>query len=525
MCYVTVKDTEWTYPDRLDYASAGDKLILHSVRNSYAAGQVLLAGVPADAPVTVTVSGGISSFTLEKYELVAVMLEDNPHMTAENSTAFMPVRKAPYRLYDCAKPLGETLSPDSGTAGLYLAFVIPDDATPGTYTGVVTISVAGNAVEIPVSLTVYAATVPNVGKLKIINGFHRNFETYHGIANGSPEANRLEGEYLDLLRRARQNMMYVGGEAVTSRPDENGCGDYAFDFSALETNVKRYMAHGMEYFNMSSVGGRRSWHESTILVAGMPAMSYEAFRYLAAYLPALQKFLEEKGWIDRFYIGVSDEPNDANATEFRALCGIVRKLAPKLRLLDALSFTPVWGALDVWVPLNSEYERHKKEFDAMRLGGSEVWIYVCCGPRGYGYINRFMDYPLLSTRYLFWGNYKYNLTGYLHWAANCYQPGQNPFEQNCPEHRNADAVTILPPGDTHIIYPGKGAPWMSLRLEAQRASAEDYELFCAIAEHDKAKADEICAIGFRAFNDVEYDVNKFEQTRIALYRAASEIEL
>lgn len=198
MCYVTVKDTEWTYPDRLDYASAGDKLILHSVRNSYAAGQVLLAGVPADAPVTVTVSGGISSFTLEKYELVAVMLEDNPHMTAENSTAFMPVRKAPYRLYDCAKPLGETLSPDSGTAGLYLAFVIPDDATPGTYTGVVTISVAGNAVEIPVSLTVYAATVPNVGKLKIINGFHRNFETYHGIANGSPEANRLEGEYLDL---------------------------------------------------------------------------------------------------------------------------------------------------------------------------------------------------------------------------------------------------------------------------------------------------------------------------------------
>ena len=318
-------------------------------------------------------------------------------------------------------------------------------------------------------------------------------------------------------------MMYIGGVRVLSRPDENGNGEYSFDFSPLEANVKHYLSAGMKYFNMSSVGHRRSWSESTILVSGMPAMSFEAFRYLSAYLPALQKFLDEKGWTDMFYMGVSDEPNNANATEFRALCGLVHKFAPRIRLIDALSFVPVFGALDVWVPLNSEYENHKKEFDSMRLDGSEIWMYVCCGPRGNGYINRFMDYPLLSTRYMFWGNYKYNLTGYLHWAANCYQPGQDPFEQNCPHHKNADSETTLPPGDTHIIYPGKGEPWMSMRLEAQRSSAEDYELFCSVAEHDKAKADGICAMGFKAFNDVEYDVFKFEQARIALLQAASEI--
>ena len=48
------------------------------------------------------------------------------------------------------------------------------------------------------------------------------------------------------------------------------------------------------------------------------------------------------------------------------------------------------------------------------------------------------------------GNYKYNLTGYLHWAATVIS-GQNP--QKTVEHRNADAVTILPPGDTHITVP------------------------------------------------------------------------
>lgn len=525
MRYITVKDTEWTYPDRLTYASSSDKLTLHSARGSYAAGQLLLTDLPADAPVSVEVTGNAAAFTLEKYELVSVMVEANQGMNPENSTEHTPVRQAPYRLYDCAKPLGETLSPENGTAGLYLAFVIPDDATPGRYDGTVKITAAGETAEIPVNLTVYKAVVPSEGRLKIIQGFWRNFEIYHGIPNNSPEADALEAKYLDMLRRARQNMMYVGGVRGLTAPDENGEGKYTFDFSPLENNVKRYMAHGMKYFNMSSVGFRKSWHESTIIVSGKyPAMSYEAFRFLADYLPALQSFLEKKGWIDRFYIGISDEPNHANATEFRALCGLVRKLAPKIRLIDALSFVPVYGALDVWVPLNSEYENHKKEFDSMRIDGSEIWMYVCCGPRGEGYINRFMDYPLLSTRYLYWGNYKYNLTGYLHWAANCYQPGQNPFEQNCPHHRNADSETILPPGDTHIIYPGKGEPWMSLRLEAQRASAEDYELLCKIADCDRAKADAICAMGFRKFNDVEYDVDRFEQARIALLEAASEIE-
>ena len=36
---------------------------------------------------------------------------------------------------------------------------------------------------------------------------------------------------------------------------------------------------------------------------------------------------------------------------------------------------------------------------------------------------------------------------------------------------------LLPAGDAHIVYPGKdGRPWRSMRFEAQRAGAEDYEL-------------------------------------------------
>jgi hypothetical protein len=239
------------------------------------------------------------------------------------------------------------------------------------------------------------------------------------------------------------------------------------------------------------------------------------------YLPALQKVLDDHGWTDRFVMGVADEPNDANCTEFRALCGLIHRIVPRIKLCDAMSYGNLHGALDVWVPLNAEYDKHRAELETLRQGGSEIWHYVCCGPRSRGYINRFMDYPLLSTHYLHWGNYKYDLTGFLHWAANAYQPGQDPFTLNCPEHHNTDAVCYLPAGDTHITYPGKGEPWMSIRLEAERESIEDYELLKKLAETDKPLADEICETVFHSFKEVEYDVSRFTATKRRLLESLS----
>lgn len=521
MKMTTVKATEWTYPDRFEYRSGADRADIFGARSSYAEIQLVFSGVPEGASISAKASGAIAAFDVEWYELVPVFVEANANLPEndESRDEWIPSRAAPYWLYDCVKPLGAHLTPKDGGAALYAALKIPQDAVPGVYEGTYDITVAGETFAVPVMLTVYAARIPEAEHLKIINGYSRAaVQKFHNTEIGTPAFHALDEKYLRLLRRMRQNMLYVGGVRQTG-PDESG--HYQFDFSALKQDVEFFRSLGYKYFNMSSVGGRRSWAESTILVAGHPSMSYEAYCYLADYLPALQAFLDEQGWTDCFYMGVSDEPNDANATEFRALCGLIRKLAPRIRLIDALSYTAVHGALDVWVPLNASYEEHRAEFESFRHGDDEIWHYVCCGPRDKKYINRFMDYPLLSTEYLFWGNYKYNLAGYLHWASNCYQPGQNPFLQNCPEHHNADAVCILPPGDTHILYPGDGEPWMSMQLEAQRRSAEEYELLRMLAEHDKARADEICAKGFRSFRDVEYDPNRFEAIRRELLAACS----
>jgi hypothetical protein len=261
-----------------------------------------------------------------------------------------------------------------------------------------------------------------------------------------------------------------------------------------------------------------------ICLTGQDALSSEGRNFLSQYIPALRNFLSEKGWLDRFFLGVADEPNDANALEFKELANLIRSYAPEIKLYNALSYNDkVHGALDIWIPLNKSYQENKAKLDSYRENGSEIWQYVCCGPRADGFMNRFTDYPLICSRYQFWGNYKYDLSGYLHWAAVFYQPGQDPWVQSCPHHVNADSECTLPAGDTHLLYPGDGHPYISMRLEQHREGLEDYEILKYIGDRNKALADGLCERSFKSFNKVEFDMNKFRESLRALYRAAEEL--
>ena len=73
------------------------------------------------------------------------------------------------------------------------------------------------------------------------------------------------------------------------------------------------------------------------------------------------------------------------------------------------------------------------------------------------------------------------------------------------------------------MYPGQSGPWMSVRLENQRAGTEEYEMLRAVAAADRTLADSLCARVFRSFRDVAYDALVFRETRNALVRAVERI--
>lgn len=506
MRYTCVDPSEFLYPDITDYRSGTAEISVLVARGSYANAQILLWGVK-DEEITVHCEG----WNPDIYEMVAIPVEQNFNLNEENMAPHMPERVAPYDVYDCLKPTDGTVKVgENGVCAVYFSQKIEEDAA----VGVTKASVVIGTSEIPVTLEVSSAIVPGES-LAMLQGYVRgNVVKHHRVAYGSAEFDALDTAYLKQLRRMRQNMLYCPWPSATAL----GNNKYDFSFDEMEAFMAKAISLGYTKFNFG-LGFRRHWEEPTILINGMDSMSFECYCYLAQMLPALVKFLKEHDWLDKLILGIADEPNEANAKDYRALCALVRKFAPELKLLDAMSFGPVHGAIDIWIPLNSEYQQHRDEIETFRTYGDEIWYYDCCIPRGYDFINRFLDYPLLATRYHFWASYLYNLTGYLHWAANFWQPEQDPFVQSCPIHRNANQVNLLPPGDTHIMYPGTDGPWMSVRLENYRASAEEYELLQALAKKDRAKADAICASVCRAFNDVDYDPRHFRAAQHALIRA------
>lgn len=509
MKYQVVPSYVWTYPDVTDYPEGKQKAEMLALRQGFCAFQVQFSNICGDE-IALSLEGLFG----ELYRLLAIPVESCPGI--ETPLPHFPERKAPFKVNDCLIPMenGEKIKVEEESVTLYVCVKVDKDAE-GILKGSVVARDRESEARVPVEIEVSKACLPEE-RLNMVMGFNPwDIKALHD-PESVEEFRAIEKQYFSLLRRQHQNMIYVRWPW-----EKYEDGKWSFDFRHFNRYVKTAMEMGFKKFLVEGVGFRRAWDAPDILHRGIDLLSREGYEYLRQYLTALRENLIENGWLsgDLFMLGICDEPNDVNALSYRAVASVARKYIPEIKLYDATSGAPIYGALDIWVPRADEYEANREVFDSYREAGDEVWHYVCLYPREGGYINRFMDIPLLSTRYLFWGNYKYGLTGYLHWTVNAYQNGCNPFEVSCPRHVNAGNESILPPGDDKLIYPGKKEGWMSMRLENHRESAEEYSMLVTVAEKDKALADAICDSVFESFHSVEFDAEKFESARRKLIRA------
>jgi hypothetical protein len=174
--------------------------------------------------------------------------------------------------------------------------------------------------------------------------------------------------------------------------------------------------------------------------------------------------------------------------------------------------------LDVWVPqldyMNRDYEFYNKQHES----GKEIWFYTCLNPK-FEYVNRFIELPLLRTRYMHWVNYKYNIPGYLHWGLNYWNEG-NPFgEQTGIQYEGGN---ILPGGDSWIIYPKDGKLFSSIRYDAMRDGIVDYELFRMLEKKNPAMAKDIIDKVIFTFERYDNNIEAFRLNRRHLMELLSE---
>ena len=254
--------------------------------------------------------------------------------------------------------------------------------------------------------------------------------------------------------------------------------------------------------------------ENGIRFVKLPVEDSRTQNFLNQFLPALKDHLEKKGWLDRYTQHIADEPNAANAASYGEISKYIRKYMPGVRLLDAvLTSKELAGTIDIWVPVLDVLHRDYDFYQQLQKDGKEIWFYTCVGPRG-NYANRFIEQPLIQTRFLHWINYKYNVTGYLHWGLNYWVPDQLDANQSRDRGR-------LPAGDNCIIYPGYKKLYSSIRFEAMREGIDDYQLLKMLDAKNPDRAKSFANNVILGFNNYDNSIRYFRDIRKQLLEELS----
>ena len=434
--------------------------------------------------------------------------EQNPHVA----------RRAPFRVYDAMEPIRERCQITGATAALRLHVPVPLRVRPGTREYNVVIQAGRTHCEFAFTMRVHRPIILPAGRdsFPYTNWFSLDLmANRHGLKPWGDAHWRIIRRYAELMAHARQNTFLIPLGVVFSRER----GEFVLDRARLRRIVKLFTDAGLHYIEGGHVAGRTDgeWGATTFDVTGtqVRATSVEGNALLSQIGRQLIEEMDRQRWHKRWIQHVTDEPTETNATDYRILVGMVRRHMSGLPILDATEDPEMAGSVDIWCPQAQEYQKHREQFEQARAAGDRVWFYTCCFPGG-PWLNRLLDEELLRPALFGWGAALFDLQGFLHWGLNHYKSFQDPFEQSVVAHGGSN---FLPPGDTHIVYPGQGEPWSSLRLEAQREGIEDYELLQQLKQRDPEQAQAIIRKVIRGFDQYTKKAQTLRNARRTVLQA------
>ena len=433
--------------------------------------------------------------------------------------AFFPDPLAPDVVFDVCGP---RMPP---TRSIWVRIRVPREAAAGIYDAVITVFVGRqkfNAENQPESigfeksaairfrLRVWDFDMPERSRLLMTNWFWpAELASWYKVRAGTPAYWHLIELAADDMAAHRQNViltpLFGGGENEDVNPQLVGIRrrgrKYAFDFRQLDRWFNMFLKRGFVLFEGQHLAGasRKPVAIQVVSPSGRKQVvdfgdardpKYEEF--FAQFFAALWSHLGKRGWRDHFVQHVSDEPNLSQLKRFRRLANLVRRAAPGMRFMDALSDPEFADVTDIPVPLESSYDRVLAK---SKRTAEDIWVYYCCGPCG-RWPNRFIEYPLIRVRIFAWICFQKRIPGFLHWGYNYWsairKKVHNPWDDpSTHRHPAGDPCVIYPPRDERMP---RDRIYGSIRWEIIRKAMEDHEYLCMtreLAESGNAEARDI----------------------------------
>lgn len=511
---------DWLYADSRT-ADTPALAELDAPANGIADLNVLVDGIEPGHPLEIAFPG--SGAGGEVYRLRAVPVTRNTGLNGflEMNGQVNPyvTRRAPFSVFDVLEPLPSRSVAEPKATEAFLLRLSCSAQGIGEKTLKVVVRQGGKTVERRVTLRVHKTMLPAVGResFKFTNWFSLpNMAERHGLKMWSEAHWTMFERYLACAVRARQNMLLVPREMIFEKGKD---GVVVFTRERFERMLKICDRVGIWYLEGPHLAGfTNGWsspnfHPQFSTNITTSAAGEAELRHLAGIIA---EAIGTYGLRDRWYQHVADEPSSNNAGEYVKTARIVRSCMPGVKVTDAVEQPGFEEVVDAPCPKVDMFERHRAVFAAAH---AKPWVYTCCVPGG-KWMNRLLDGELLKPVLIPWVCTFEGADGFLHWGGNHYMRGQDPFRETFPAKWNgANGGNSIPPGDTHVIYPGTDGPWPSVRLEATRSGMEDADLLLMLRTKDRAKADELVRRMARGFGDYSTDTRLYRQVRREILEA------
>jgi hypothetical protein len=450
----------------------------------------------------------------------------------------------------------DTIVPAGESRGLWLTFVVPEDAVPGMYDAQLTVKSSAGEKSLPIQLEVYDFTIPATGlrglpymRMDKIAGEERPEVTdrhlrtlvtnmvEHGMRVLTPGAGEMmrwsfspQGEFKGF--KAEHLEVSDDGKVMLDATQFNWvieqCDKFAKPFELTYMVPAGVLVNDWGKFRRTLPG--RFADKPTI-----PPTEEKVSKswYSAEMYELAERYLNRRKMTDRVVIKVADEPQGFDHWYDNACWAIRKTNLPIMTAFNNISWKDaergLGSQLKLWQPL---YMLHSQEFlDRARASGAQVSWYNCGPPP-----QTSVGAPRAALRSYLWQAAKAKLDVIAWWGIQCW-PTQHDVWENRYSHWNS---VMYPPHPTKgaITVPGRGnvdnGVLDSIRWELIRDGMDDAayviklrELIAAAEKSGHAEAaaqaqatiDDIWSNVFPTLNDYQPPYDKIVECRDRVARA------
>jgi Domain of unknown function (DUF4091) len=379
---------------------------------------------------------------------------------------------------------------------LWIEVYVPENALPGEYEGSIDIS-RGATVEsvVPVHLTVWAFTLPSTSTLPSSFGFNGTTALKQHLGRYTSDEDLYSITRL-YAKAALLHRISIHGGSMIPPKFQFADGRLHIDWGPYDAEVGPFLNGGILR------DGPLHGAQATSVELRTPA-AFDSEEQRSAYLAEWLNHFRKRGWADRLFLYLWDEPKPADYQQVVKKGQASLAAGSGIRDLVTAPFSSLLEpVVQIWVPLINCLEK-KPGFDdycadsppldsynRQREQGKSVWFYQSCASHGCNIQggDYFKDWPSYmvdvqgpANRVMQWVAWKYRMQGELYYSMDEAYAEKDPW---------TDIRLFGGNGDGTLFYPGLPArigghtdiPIESIRLKLIREGMEDYEYLALLAK-------------------------------------------